>query len=67
MVKLYFCLDCKKLVIPTKDKKCPLCGGSRLTDKWEGLIIIIDPENSQIAKFKEIKEAGRYVISYREK
>jgi len=66
MVKLYLCLNCKQLVIPTANGKCPKCGKEELTDKWEGLIILIDPENSKIAKIKDLKEKGIYPIFYKE-
>jgi DNA-directed RNA polymerase subunit E" len=55
------CRKCKSLV----DKNatvCPICGSRDLTDDWEGLVIIIDPENSQIAKMLGIEKPGKYAI-----
>ncbi|MCD6196872.1 MAG: DNA-binding protein [Thermoprotei archaeon] len=55
------CRKCKALV--NKEANiCPICGSSDFTDEWEGMVIIIDPENSEIAKMLGITKPGRYAI-----
>ncbi len=55
------CRKCKALV--NKEVNiCPICGSSDFTDEWEGMVIIIDPENSEIAKMLGITKPGRYAI-----
>ncbi|NPA97797.1 MAG: DNA-directed RNA polymerase, subunit E'' [Crenarchaeota archaeon] len=55
------CRRCKALV----DKEveiCPICGSNDFTDEWEGVVIIIDPEKSLVAKMLGIEKPGRYAI-----
>ncbi|RLG96896.1 hypothetical protein DRO29_03955 [Candidatus Bathyarchaeota archaeon] len=44
---------------------CPHCKSKNVSDDFSGLVIIIDPENSAIAKVMNIKEKGRYAIRVR--
>ncbi len=53
------CKKCKRLV---KGSKCPVCKDTKLIDNWKGKVIIINPENSMIAKKLDISEAGEYAI-----
>jgi len=58
------CLRCKLLVTP-EIEICPNCGSRDFTYEWEGTVIIIDPEKSEIAKTLEITKPGRYAIRVR--
>lgn len=58
------CRKCKYLV-PHDEEKCPKCGSTDFTEEWEGMVIIIDPEDSKIAEILGIKEPGRYAIKVR--
>ncbi len=51
------CIKCRML---TSDKQCPNDGSTELSDEWSGLIIIINPAKSQVAKTLGITKAGRY-------
>jgi DNA-directed RNA polymerase subunit E" len=53
---------CKKCKIFVSEEKCPLCGNSDFTDTWKGKIIILKPEESEIAKKLGITKAGTYAI-----
>ena len=53
------CKQCRRIV---KENFCPVCKDSQLTSNWKGYVMIIDPENSEIAKKLEIKTPGRYAI-----
>lgn len=53
------CKDCK---IIYEGDRCPKCGSQNSSDSWKGRVIIIDPENSEIAKKLKINEKGAYAI-----
>ena len=46
----------------TTEKKCPNDGSNELSDEWSGLIIVLDPKNSQVATTLGIKTPGRYAL-----
>ncbi len=55
------CTKCKCLV--THDvMKCPVCGNESFTENWSGMIVVIDPETSEVAKALNIRKPGRYAI-----
>jgi len=49
------------MVVYTNDKTCPKCGGE-LSEKISGLILVLEPERSEIAKLAEINAVGTYAI-----
>ncbi|MEM4312362.1 MAG: transcription elongation factor subunit Spt4 [Nitrososphaerales archaeon] len=53
------CRNCKTL---TLEKMCPNCKSSDLSEDWSGLIVILDPENSIVAKTLQITKSGRYAL-----
>jgi len=55
------CRKCKALV-PKNAPVCPVCGSQDFTLEWSGVAIIIDPNNSRIAKVLEISKPGKYVV-----
>lgn len=55
------CRKCRSLV-PKNATVCPVCGSQDFTMEWSGVVIVIDPENSKIAKTLEIKTPGKYVV-----
>ncbi|RLE57743.1 MAG: DNA-binding protein [Thermoprotei archaeon] len=58
------CRNCK-FIVPSDVTKCPNCGSSDFSDDWSGLIIILDPQNSQIAQKLGITKEGMYAIRVR--
>jgi len=56
------CTNCHFL---TKENVCPKCRGTNFSDDFNGLVIIFDPENSEIAKAMNIKEKGRFALRVR--
>ncbi len=54
------CKSCR-YVIHTKEKICPKCGGE-LSEKFSGMIIVLDPEHSEVAKLAGITALGSYAI-----
>ena len=54
------CKECR-YIIHTPDKTCPKCGGE-LSEKFSGMVLVLDPEKSEIAKLLELNAAGTYAI-----
>lgn len=59
MAKEYACRNCKTL---TTARVCPNCNSTELSSSWSGLVIVLNPEKSQIAKALEIAKPGRYAL-----
>ncbi len=49
----------------TTGSLCPKCKTATLSDDFSGLVIIVNPEESEIAKIMEIEEKGRYALRVR--
>jgi DNA-directed RNA polymerase subunit E" len=56
------CRDCKLI---SQEPACPNCKGTDLSDDYSGLLIVLDPESSQLAQKMEIKSEGRYALKIR--
>ncbi|MGA8903787.1 MAG: transcription elongation factor subunit Spt4 [Candidatus Bathyarchaeia archaeon] len=56
---------CKNCRFISNGPVCPNCKSTNLSDDWTGLVVIIDPSTSEVAKRMEIKAAGRYAIRVR--
>ncbi len=57
-------LACKNCFTITESERCPNCGGE-LSKDWQGYVVVIDPEKSEIAKKLNIKKAGAYALKVR--
>ncbi len=57
------CRMCKKIV--EEGETCPACGSDDLSDRHSGLLIVLDPEKSEIGKISDVKSAGRYAVKVR--
>ncbi len=62
MLKQRACRNCRLLIYGSV---CPNCKSTSLTDDYSGLLIVIDPEKSEIAKKAEITKSGRYTLKVR--
>jgi len=56
---------CRTCKIITDENVCPICRSTDLSDDYSGLLVVIDPENSQLAKKLEIEKEGRYALRIR--
>jgi len=56
---------CKNCRFISNGSVCPNCKSTNLSDDWTGLVVIIDPEKSEIAKKMGIKSPGRYAVRVR--
>lgn len=54
------CKECR-YIVHGKEKTCPKCQGE-LSDKFSGMVIILDPERSEVAKLVEINMVGSYAV-----
>lgn len=56
---------CRVCKIITEENACPICKGTDMSDDYSGLLIVVDPESSQMAQKMEIKKEGRYALKIR--
>ena len=56
------CKDCHMISL---GNICPNCKSTNLSNDWTGLIILLDVENSEIAKKINAKSLGKYAIRVR--
>ena len=57
-------MACKNCFTITEQDRCPNCGGE-LSKEWQGYVIIVEPDKSDIAKRLNIKKAGSYALKVR--
>lgn len=53
---------CKKCKTIYRGTKCPKCGSEEFTEGFKGKILVLRPEESEIAQNIKIKEKGEYAI-----
>ena len=53
---------CKTCHILTEGKDCPICKKKDLTENWQGVAIIFNPHESEIAKELGFTIQGKYAI-----
>jgi DNA-directed RNA polymerase subunit E" len=53
------CRECKRIVT---GNKCDNCGSTNLTLHFSGLIVVVSPEHSEVAKLLGITKPGRYAL-----
>lgn len=56
------CKDCRFV---SNGPVCPNCKSTNLSDDWSGLVIVLDPKTSEIAKKMGVVTPGRYAIRVR--
>jgi len=56
------CRNCKSV---TDENVCPVCKGTEFSDDYSGILVVLDPENSILAKKLEAKEPGTYALKIR--
>jgi len=53
---------CKKCRLIVKGDVCPVCKDSQLTKTWEGYIVLMNVEGSEVAKALGATTPGRYAL-----
>lgn len=61
-MSLRACRNCRTI---TEESACPACRSTDLSDDFSGLLIVLDPEKSQLAKKMKITKEGRYALKIR--
>ena len=61
-MSLRACRTCKTI---TAESVCPNCKGTELSEDYTGLLIVIDAEESQLAKKLKIEKEGQYALKIR--
>jgi len=54
------CKLCGRII--EEGKECVVCKNRDLSTSFKGIILILDPENSEIAELSEKKVPGRYAL-----
>ncbi|MFX0092810.1 MAG: transcription elongation factor subunit Spt4 [Candidatus Hodarchaeota archaeon] len=58
------CKTCH-IIVQENVQQCPVCKSTNLSRNFSGLVIIIDPEDSEVAKRLHIRRPGTYAIRVR--
>lgn len=58
-VKDKVCRTCKRFV---EGSKCPLCNQSSFSRSWKGIVVVTDPNESEVAQLLNIKAPGKYCL-----
>lgn len=45
--------------------KCPKCGSEENVESFKGKVVVLKPEESEVAKNLKIKEKGTYALKVR--
>ncbi|MGB9577296.1 MAG: transcription elongation factor subunit Spt4 [Candidatus Micrarchaeia archaeon] len=53
---------CRKCRLIVSGDVCPVCKDSELTKNWEGEIIVVDAERSEVAKAIGATVPGKYAL-----
>ncbi len=58
------CKKCRQLFPSVKRATviCPNCKAKTLSENWSGLVIILDPEGSEVAKTMGFEKEGAYAV-----
>lgn len=57
--RMRVCRNCRRF---TEEKACPVCKSTDLSPSWKGMVIVLDSQNSEIAKTMNIGENGKYAV-----
>jgi DNA-directed RNA polymerase subunit E" len=55
------CKNCRMII--THGDKCPLCGGTDLTNKWSSYVVVLNAEKSDIAQKIGAKINSTYALN----
>ena len=56
---------CKNCRYISNGPVCPNCKSTNLSDDWSGLVVIVEPTTSEVAKRMGIAGPGRYALRVR--
>ena len=53
------CKLCKRIY---EEGNCPSCGSNESVKDYKGIVVVFDPQNSEVAKSMKLITAGEYAI-----
>jgi DNA-directed RNA polymerase subunit E" len=53
------CKQCKTIF---EGNKCPNCGSEEFSDNFKGKVIVLNPEESEVAKNLKVQKKGKFAI-----
>ncbi|RAP50121.1 MAG: DNA-directed RNA polymerase subunit E'' [Methanosphaera sp. rholeuAM74] len=56
---------CPRCRLITFNEQCPLCQ-TKTSEHWTGLIVVVNPDDSDLARELNITTPGRYALKVRE-
>jgi len=56
---------CKNCRFISSGPLCPNCKSTNLSDDWSGLVVIVEPTNSEVAKAMGVTAPGKYALRVR--
>jgi DNA-directed RNA polymerase subunit E" len=59
------CRDCRRVIDIKDTEVCPSCNSPSITDDWSGYVVILHPQQSDVAKIMGINEPGHYALKVR--
>ncbi|MBR17899.1 MAG: DNA-directed RNA polymerase subunit E'' [Euryarchaeota archaeon] len=62
----FACAECNR-ILPDPEKRseppqCMHCPNSPVTTDWQGLVVVLHPERSEVAKRLNINQPGSYAL-----
>jgi DNA-directed RNA polymerase subunit E" len=61
MAKEKSCKTCKYL---TTENVCPNCGNEEFIENFKGVVVVLNPENSEVAKKLNISNKGKFALKH---
>jgi len=59
------CRKCRAIQSDKSNPRCERCNSIDLTEDWSGIVVVIEPEMSEIAKKLGISEVGEFALKIR--
>jgi DNA-directed RNA polymerase subunit E" len=59
MSKERACKQCKSIF---EGAKCPKCGSQEFSDSFKGRVVVLNADESEVAKNLKIKDKGKFAI-----
>lgn len=56
------CRECGRI---TEQDECPVCRNNDLADSWGGTVLVMNPEDSEIAERLGVNTPGTYAVRTR--
>lgn len=49
-------------MVPPEAQVCSICGSKDFSEEWSGMVVVLDPERSAVAKLLGITRPGKYAL-----